>query len=307
MLIHRISADRKDQSRSVLELKGGLNAPEPGGTDWPEVLRETLFGADGRTADFARGKIVCEASGRELTISREPDGGAFQATDGGAVAEDLTAENCGEVLTGFSREAYDNLACVSGADAPDLRARLERSQARLKELEKREASLNRKIRDIDDGRASVPDLSVLSAAYAAMKAKLEEEHVPELDEISRLRGAIINIMTAGRQLDKAEAEQEAAESRLSDAQAAVDAMPFGGVTPEEAEQSPLKLPFKPVLPKWGAAAFCAAVALGALFLFHSPGAWYPVAWLLFVALGIAGGWLLRKWEERWEQIAKERR
>ena len=193
--------------------------------------------------------------------------------------------------------------------AEDLRERLDRSDARMRELEQREKDLNRRLRDLDSGQAAdgVPDLSVLTAAYAAMKNKLEEDHVPELDSISHLRGAIINIMTAGKQLDKAEAEQEAAERVLAAAKADVDAMPFAGMTPEEAEQSPLKLPFRPVIPKWLAIAFGVTVAIGALFLFRSPGVWYPVAWVLFVGLGILSGWLVRKWDERWTVLAAQRR
>ena len=306
MLIHRISADWKDQSHSDLDLKDGLNLLETGEADWPGVLRATLCGPDGREAELSRGEIACESDGRTLALA--PDAPAFQATDAdGVPAEDLTAENCAEALTGVGGEVYANLAFLSGGDAPDLRARLARSQTRWNALKEREAALNRKIRDIDSGQAETPDSLALAAAYAAMKSKLEEDRVPQMNEISRLRGAIINIMTAGRQLDKAEAEQEAAERVLADAKADADAMPFAGMTPEEAEQSPLKLPFKPDIPKWFPIAFCAVAAIGALFLFHSPGVWYPVLWVLFVALGIGGGWLVRKYLERWEAVAAQRR
>lgn len=303
-----MSADWNDRAHGDLELQDGLNLLTAGDEDWPGVLRATLFGPDGREADLLRGEIVCRTPERTLTIARETDPVGFRATDeNGVPAEDVTAENCGEVLTGVSGDVYANLAFLSEADEPDLRARLERSQARWKELKARETALNRKIRDIDSGQAETPDSYALAAAYAAMKNKLEEDRVPQMNEISRLRGAIINIMTAGRQLDKAEAEQEAAEAVLAAAKADVDAMPFAGMTPDEAEQSPLKLPFKPVVPQWLPIAFGAVVALGALFLFRSPGAWYPVLWVLFVALGIGGGWGLRKYLERWEVIAAQRR
>ena len=313
MLIQRVSADWKDGSHSAAEWKDGLNLLESDAKDWPGVVRAALFGADADREGLLRMEMTCRTQERALTISRAwgADAPAFRAEDeSGAEAEDLTAENCGEVLTGASRDAYANLACVAGAEAPDLRARLNRSQARLNELEEREAALNQKIRDIDSGQADadgVPDLSVLTAAYAAMKSKLEEDKVPELDAVSHLRGAIVNIMTAGKQLDKAEAEQEAAEGVLAAAKADVDAMPFAGMTPDEAEQSELKLPFKPFVPKWGKIAFGAVVALGALFLFRSPGAWYPVAWILFAALGILAGWLIEKWGEKWEVMAAKRR
>ncbi|MBQ6206560.1 MAG: hypothetical protein IJK52_05720 [Oscillospiraceae bacterium] len=302
MFIERISADWKDGSGGVLELKDGFNLLKADGRDWSGALRGTLCGAD---ADFARAEIVCRTPERTLTLSRE--NGEWRASDENGVAEDLTAENCAEVLTGVGGDVYETLAFLSGTEAADWRERVETEQARLKELEEREADLNKRVRDLETEQAEMPDLSVLTAAYEAMKGKLEEDHVPEMDTISRLRGAIINIMTAGRQLDKAEAEQEAAEKILSDAKADVDAAPFAGMTPDEAEESPLKLPWKPVIPQWLSIGFCAVAALGALFLFRSPGAWYPVLWILFVGLGVGAGWLSNKWAERWEIVAAERR
>ncbi len=302
MFIERISADWKDGSGGVLELKDGFNLLKEDGRDWSGALRGTLFGAD---ADFAKAEVVCRTPERTLTLSRE--NGELRASDENGVAEDVTAENCAEVLTGVSGETYGTLAFLSGTEAADWRERVETEQTRMKALEEREAALNKKVRDLESEQAEMPDLSVLTAAYEAMKGKLEEDRVPEMETISRLRGAIINIMTAGRQLDKAEAEQEAAEKILSDAKADVDAAPFAGMTPDEAERSPLKLPWKPVIPQWLAIGFCAVAALGALFLFRSPGAWYPVLWILFVGLGVGAGWLSNKWAERWEIIAAERR
>lgn len=309
MFIHRISADWKDGSGGALELRDGLNIITGQQPDWKQALCTLLYGAD---ADgLERAEMECEASGRTLTLTQDGDG--FRAS--GDVPEDKR----GEVLTGVGRETYERLACVdwdaeavTAEPVREIESRLNRFDARMEELERREATLNRALRGTESGQAApppdgVPDLYTLTAAYAAMKHKLDEDNVPEMDAISRLRGAIINIMTAGKQLDKAEAEQEAAESVLSAAKADVDAMPFAGMTPEEAEQSPLKLPFRPVIPKWLAIAFGVTVALGALFLFHSPGAWYPVSWFLYVGLGILSGWIARKWDERWVVDAAKRR
>ena len=304
MFIHRISADWKDGSGGALELRDGLNVVEGRRPDWRGALLTLLYGPESDEGP-ERAEMECEASGHTLTLALE--GGAFALS--GDVPDGLAPENRGEVLTGMDRAAYETLSCVAwdaeAAAVPELEARLERADARMKELERREASLNGG--QAESKADGLPDLSTLSAAYAAMKNKLEEDHVPELDAISRLRGAIINIMTAGKQLDKAEAEQEAAERVLASAKADVDAMPFAGMTPDEAEQSPLKLPFRPVVPKWGVIAFGVVVALGALFLFRSPGAWYPITWLLFSGGGILAGWLLRKWDERWVVDAAKRR
>ncbi len=298
MFIQRISADWKDGSGGALELREGLNTVKGQQPDWGGALCTLLYGPGADAPE--RAEMDCQSGGHTLTLSQSGD--AFGVS--GDAPEDLTAENRGELLTGVGAEAYRNLSLVAwDTEEPvgEVEARLQRADARMQELEREETALN-------SGQAEhVPDLSTLSAAYNAMKSKLEADHVPELDAISRLRGAIINIMTAGKQLDKAEAEQEAAERVLADAKADVDAMPFAGMTPEEAEQSPLKLPFRPVIPKWGAIAFGVVVAIGALFLFRSPGAWYPVAWLLFVGAGIFTGWFVRKWDERWVVDAAKRR
>ncbi|MBQ9521151.1 MAG: hypothetical protein IJR72_01105 [Oscillospiraceae bacterium] len=313
MLIHRISADWKDGSGGTLELRDGLNIINAQQPDWGEAFCTLLYGADDKSPE--RAEMECEVSGHTLTLTQ--DGDAFRVS--GDVSEELTADKRGEVLTGVGREAYENLACVAwdteavtAEPVREIESRLSRFDARMEELERREATLNRALRGTESGQAApvpdgVPDLYTLTAAYAAMKHKLDEDKIPEMDEISHLRGAIVNIMTAGKQLDKAEAEQEAAESVLAAAKADVDATRFAGMTPEEAEQSPLKLPFRPVIPKWLAIAFGVTVALGALFLFHSPGAWYPLTWFLYVGLGILSGWLVRKWDERWVIEAAKRR
>ena len=324
MFIHRISAGWRNQPQDALELREGLNLIEERGAvekpDWPAVIRAALYGPDERDADLTRTEMDCQAHGRRVILSRgmEADAPNFQAADeNGNAVEELTAENAGETLTGVSREAYERIACVvtdapSGENAEavrEIQSRIDRTQSRIEELEQREAVLNQELRDMDKRRAieNLPDLSVLTAAYAAMKNKLEADNVPELDSISRLRGAIINIMTAGKQLDKAEAEQEAAEKVLAAAKSDVDAMPFAGMTPEEAEQSALKLPFKPFIPKWLAIVFGIAVVIGAAFLFESPAAWYPFAWIAFVALGVFAGWLVKRLGERWEVTAARKR
>ena len=310
MFIHRISADWADGSGGALELRDGLNVIHEQQPDWGEALCTLLYGADADSPE--RAEMECEVSGHALTLAK--DGDAFR------ISGDGVPDKRGEALTGVRREAYENLACVAwDAEAVtaepvrEIESRLNRFDARMEELERREATLNRALRGTESGQAAasapdgVPDLYTLTAAYAAMKHKLDEDNIPEMDEISHLRGAIVNIMTAGKQLDKAEAEQEAAESVLSAAKADVDATRFAGMTPEEAEQSPLKLPFRPVIPKWLVIAFGVTVAIGALFIFYSPGAWYPLAWVLYVGLGILSGWLVRKWDERWVIEAAKRR
>lgn len=314
MRIERICADWGDGSSRALELRDGLNLVERGQRDWNASLLAMLFGSNGQETDFKGGDMTCQAHNRTVTLRRKPDDVEIYV---GQEDGTLSADNCGEILTGTTRELYGKLSCISlppAADIPALQERLNRSENRMKDLQERETVLRQKLRRLEEGgepdappESNVPDISMLTAAYSAMKTKLEADHVPEMDKITHLRGAIVNIMTAGRQLDKAEAEQEAAERALSSAKADVDAMPFAGMSPEEAERSPVRLPFRPFIPQWLVIVFGIAVVIGAVFLFNSPGLWYPVAWVLFVLAGILTGWLVRKWRERWEVRAVELR
>ncbi len=113
-----------------------VKAPNEGGkSTWGAFLRAMLYGFPARDRDKAgyiaeknryqpwsgapmEGSLTLEWKGRELTIYRGPKGstvwGSFSAvwTAGGEPVEGLTAENCGEVLLGISREVFERTAFV---------------------------------------------------------------------------------------------------------------------------------------------------------------------------------------------------
>lgn len=100
-----------------------------------------------------------------------------------------------------------------------------------------------------------------------LREELETLHIPENDTIGRLRGAIVNLETTRKALDKARSQRDDAARTLLHAEAAASEHIFAGLTPEQAAKQPLDTGTKPQLPLWlpiTAAALGLALAL-ALF------------------------------------------
>ncbi len=71
------------------------------------------------------------------------------------------------------------------------------------------------------------------AAREAEHLRTQTEHTPENETISRLRGAIVNLTTVRRASENARNERDEAMKALLKAEAAVNASPFAGQTPEQ--------------------------------------------------------------------------
>lgn len=145
---------------------------------------------------------------------------------------------------------------------------------------------------------------------AGLRQQMEAEHLPENETIARLRGAIVNLETVRKNTDKAMAEKDAAAEALLQAQAAVNATPFAGYTPEQAEKLPLHLSKKPAP---SLRLFLSLLALGLGFGI----AIYAVQQSLLLAIGGGGGLfglaallaglLIGQKQNRWEAQATELR
>lgn len=70
----------------------------------------------------------------------------------------------------------------------------------------------------------------------ALLSRLEAEHVPENETIARLRGAIVNLETVRKSVDKAMREKDAAMKDSLRAEAAVNEGPFMGQSAESARK-----------------------------------------------------------------------
>lgn len=112
--------------------------------------------------------------------------------------------------------------------------------------------------------------------------RLEEERIPENETIARLRGAIVNLETVRKSVDKAMQEKDAAMKASLRAQAAVNEGPFMGQTPEAARkeaQTPPAVSVSKIPP----------VLIGALgMVLGGTAAWllYPSGLLLAIGSGL---------------------
>ena len=76
----------------------------------------------------------------------------------------------------------------------------------------------------------------------AIRSQLLLERIPENDTISRLRGAIVNLETTRKSVDKARDQRDAAMKALLRAEAAINESPFAGQTAESAQKEAAQLP-----------------------------------------------------------------
>ena len=214
-------------------------------------------------------------------------------------------------------EALDISRQLSEADA--LEAQLRSARLQLDVLSCREGELTEEL-SLHDRWEAAQERRALAEAQAAagqaeqyaeeLRRRIQAERIPENETIGRLRGALVNLETTRKAVDKARAERDTAAKALLRAEAAVNETSFTGLTPEQAEKSPLALEPKPRFPLWALllSALCGA-ALGAAL-------WFALKNLslaigagcgLFGAAILTAGLLTGKKQSRWEALAAEAR
>lgn len=159
MKIKSMTATFGKLEKARLELEDGLNileGPNEGGkSTWAGFLRAMLYGIDTRDRDKKghlaeknrylpwsgapmSGEITLEWKGRDITIRRSKKGanpfGSFSAVYTGTEepVPGMTGDNCGELLTGVSRDVFERSAFI-GQNSMGITA--------VPELEKRVAAL----------------------------------------------------------------------------------------------------------------------------------------------------------------------
>lgn len=75
-----------------------------------------------------------------------------------------------------------------------------------------------------------------------LERQLQEEHIPDPETISRLRGAIVNLETVRKSVAKARTDKDEAMKALLHAEKAVSESPFAGQTAEEARRAAGAIP-----------------------------------------------------------------
>lgn len=142
--------------------------------------------------------------------------------------------------------------------------------------------------------------------------QLQEDRVPDMETIGRLRGAIVNLETVRKNVEKARTDRDEAMKSLLRAEKNVSDSPFAGQTAEEARQEAAAPPKVSV----NAAPFLAvfflmlAVAVGiAMFAFsrygaHLTGWQWGLPWAVFAVIAAAGGLISRQMRKQAAKTAQ---
>ena len=184
------------------------------------------------------------------------------------------------------------------AEVSSLSASEQALQGELDQWDRWEAARQRQV--LSDAAAAA---EAAESRAAQVRKQLQRDQIPENETIARLRGAIVNLETTRKAVDKARAERDEAMKSLLRAEAAVNESPFAGQTAEQAQRevqstAPAKIP-GPIAARELAIFFLlAAAGAGAAFLILSQAALSaPLSWLLpgavFVTFAAVGGVLSR--------------
>ena len=204
------------------------------------------------------------------------------------------------------------------AESEDLARQLLRARREAEDLTARETALREELAACDRWAAARKRQALAGAEAEAQAAEqraselrrqLEADRVPENDAIGRLRGAIVNLETTRRAVDRARAERDEAMKALLRAEAAVNESPFAGQSPEsarkEAQQAGQsdKIPGGVAVRELTIFFLFLAAGVGAAFVLLSQSALSStLSWLLpgavFAAFTAAGGVLSRLYRRR---------
>ena len=253
--------------KAHLDFGPGLNliqAPnESGKSTWCAFWKAMLYGINTRQSDkkgqladknryqpwsgaAMEGELVLEWQGRSVTIRRGPKGnipfGAFSAvyTDTGDAVPGMTAQNCGELLTGVGREVFERSALLGAGNlnvtsAPELEKRiaslvasgqedlsLSETEARLKEWTNRRR-VNRSVGLIPKLEAEMAETDQALTALHGLCTDIAEmeDRERQLEQARALLNSEIEVhrQLARKSLDdrftQADAELEKAQRQLA--------------------------------------------------------------------------------------------
>ena len=169
-------------------------------------------------------------------------------------------------LADLERQLADSSALArqladARAQAEALAARVETVQGELAACDRWEAAQRRRVlSDAAEAARQAEDRA------AQVREQLQRDQIPENETIARLRGAIVNLETTRKAVDKARSERDEAMKALLRAEAAVNESPFAGQTAEEARKSAASVPDSA---PWPLSELLPSIFLGALALILS--------------------------------------
>ena len=150
--------------------------------------------------------------------------------------------------------------------------------------------------------ALTADADTAAQRVHSLTQQLEADRVPDMETIGRLRGAIVNLETVRKNVEKARTDRDKAMKALLRAKKNVSDSPFAGQTAEEARQEAAAPPKAPVNAAPSLAVFflMLVVAAGiAMFAFsrygaHLTGWQQALPWAIFAVIAAAGGLISRQ-------------
>ena len=130
----------------------------------------------------------------------------------------------------------------------------------------------RQLRALDEARS---EAAAAAETADRLRRQAEETHLPENEAIARLRGAIVNLETVRKSVDRAMAEKDAAMKAQVRAETAVSDSPFAGRSADEARRAAEGVP--PVRRKaWWLPVLLAALCAGGVLLVRAVGGVLPL-------------------------------
>ena len=150
--------------------------------------------------------------------------------------------------------------------------------------------------------ALTADADTAAQRVHSLTQQLEADRVPDMETIGRLRGAIVNLETVRKNVEKARADRDEAMKALLRAEKNVSDSPFAGQTAEGARQEAAAPPKASVNTASSLAVFflMLVVAAGiAMFAFsrygaHLTGWQQALPWAIFAVIAAAGGLISRQ-------------
>ena len=196
------------------------------------------------------------------------------------------------------------------AEISALESQLAQARSQAEALAAREAALTEEL-SLHDRWEAAQKRQALSGAEtiaqaaeeraAVLRRRAEEERLPENDTIARLRGAIVNLETTRRNVDKARTERDEAMKSLLKAEANLGESPFAGQTPDSARKEAAA---PPTPADWRKGPGLLVIVLGTIvsfvLLYAAGTALTGSLWQKPVAIGILLAGLAITWGSAWQ-------
>ena len=195
-----------------------------------------------------------------------------------------------------------------------LESQLSQARTEAEELSARESALTAELAHHDRWEAAQKRQAMAGAEAAAREAeervsalrrRAEEERLPENDTIARLRGAIVNLQTVRKSVEKARAERDEAMKQLLKAEANLGESPFAGQSPDSARREAAA---PPAAVDWRKGPGLLVIVLGTIvsfiLLYAAGAALAGSPWQKPAAIGILLAGLAITWGAAWRLRSK---